>query len=219
MEKQRFKQIIMLKKGAEADLYLAEWHGLKVVIKKRAPKPYRITPLDFEIRRFRTIHEAQLIHSAKVAGVPTPVLYLIDAINMEIIMSYISGQLVKDVLDRVDEYKRFKICSKIGKMIGALHKNGIVHGDLTTSNMILTDSGEIFLIDFGLGNISGEVEERGVDLLLAKRALQSTHINFADECFKVLRESYTHVVGEKEALPVFKRIKEIELRGRYIPER
>jgi TP53 regulating kinase-like protein len=211
--------MILLKRGAEADLYFMEWYGLNVVIKRRVSKAYRVSPLDLEIRRFRTVHEAQLIHSAKAAGVPTPAIYSVNPNDMEIIMSYIDGQIVKEVLDVIDEDARLQICRKIGNLISKLHTSGIIHGDLTTSNMVLTRTGEVSLIDFGLGDFSGELEERGVDLLLAKRALYSTHINSAEKCFKALCEAYEDEVGEKEALAVFKRVKEIERRGRYVPER
>ena len=62
----------LFKKGAEASLYLADWHGRKVVIKVRIPKRYRPEALDKQIRSYRTVHEPQLMHEAKAAGVPTP---------------------------------------------------------------------------------------------------------------------------------------------------
>ncbi len=211
--------MILLKRGAEADLYLVEWYGLMSVIKRRVSKAYRVATLDLEIRRFRTVHEVQLIHSAKAAGVPTPAIYAVHPNDMEIVMSYIDGQIVKEVLDVIDEDTRLQICHKIGTLISKLHKNGIIHGDLTTSNMILTRTGEISLIDFGLGDFSGEIEDRGVDLLLAKRALYSTHISSAEKCFKALCVAYADEVGEEEALAVFKRVTEVERRGRYVPKR
>jgi TP53 regulating kinase-like protein len=95
----------------------------------------------------------------------------------------------------------------------------LVHGDLTTSNMILTGGGKIFLVDFGLGEKNVEVEARGVDLHLMKRALQSTHYQFAEDCFKHVLKGYASVLGVEDAEKVFEKIREIERRGRYVDER
>ena len=80
---------MLLKKGAEANLFLEDWHGRKVVMKKRLPKKYRLDALDRQIRFYRTIHEPQLIHSAKKAGVPTPTIFLIDTGKSNIIMEFV----------------------------------------------------------------------------------------------------------------------------------
>jgi TP53 regulating kinase-like protein len=104
-------------------------------------------------------------------------------------------------------------------MIGRLHKHGIIHGDLTTSNMILTPYGKVVFVDFGLSERSKEVESKGVDLHLMKRALQSTHYKFAKECFEAVMKGYGKVVGDEEVEKVSEKIREIEKRGRYISDR
>jgi TP53 regulating kinase-like protein len=104
-------------------------------------------------------------------------------------------------------------------LIGRLHNNGIIHGDLTTSNMILTPFGKIYLVDFGLGEYSNDLEIRGVDLHLMKRALQSTHYKFAKECFDSVTTGYVETVGREAASKVIGKIQEIERRGRYVEER
>jgi TP53 regulating kinase-like protein len=100
-----------------------------------------------------------------------------------------------------------------------MHRHGVIHGDLTTSNMILDLEGKIFLVDFGLGEKSTEVEARGVDLHLMKRALQSTHYQFAEECFRKVMAGYSAVLGGEDAEKVSEKIREIERRGRYVDER
>ena len=209
----------LIKRGAEACLYLADWHGRKVIMKKRLPKKYRVTALDEQIRAYRTLHEPQLMHEAKKAGVPTPTIYLVDVKSATIIMEYIEGEQVKELLAKVSDGERQNLCRKIGELIGKLHKNGIVHGDLTTSNMIQTFEGKIFFVDFGLGEKTKELEARGVDLHLMKRALQSTHFQFAEKCFNAVIEGYASVLGIEEVKNVLDKIREIERRGRYIAER
>ena len=210
---------MLIKKGAEANLYLEDWYGKRVIVKERIPKKYRVRALDEQIRTYRTIHEPQLMHEAKRAGVPTPTIYMVNLAEKSIIMEYIEGRQVKQILNRLSANERTELCRRIGMLIGRLHKNGIIHGDLTTSNMILTSNGKIYFVDFGLGEFSNELEARGVDLHLMKRALQSTHYLFAEESFKAVLEGYAEVVGETTTEKVLEKIREIELRGRYIAER
>ena len=210
---------LLMKKGAEASLYVADWHGRKVIMKKRLPKKYRPPRLDQKIRSYRTIHEPQLMHEAKKAGVPTPTIFLIDVKNATIIMEFIEGKQVKQILSKVDGSMRRSLCIRIGQLIGRLHEVGIIHGDLTTSNMILDRDRKIFFVDFGLGEKTKELEARGVDLHLMKRALQSTHFRFTEECFKAVIDGYSKVLDAETVKNVLEKIKEIERRGRYVAER
>jgi len=209
----------LMKKGAEASLYRAYWHGKRVIMKKRSPKKYRPLILDEQIRSYRTMHEPQLIHEAKKAGVPTPTIFLVDVKNANIIMEFIEGKQVKQLLNGINESERRSLCLRIGELIGKLHKIGIIHGDLTTSNMILDSDGKVFFVDFGLGEKTEELEARGVDLHLMKRALQSTHFRFTEECFEAVIDGYSKVFDAETVKTVLDKIREIERRGRYVAER
>lgn len=209
----------LLKKGAEASLYIAKWHELKVVVKVRIPKKYRPPALDMQIRTYRTVHEPQLMHEAKASGVPTPLIYMVNLREASITMQYIEGQQIKEVLNSVSEKRQGALCLEIGQLIGKLHGRGVIHGDLTTSNMILNDEDKIYFVDFGLGEKNSEIEAKGVDLHLMKRALQSTHYMFWEECFKWVQSGYNCVLGAEAAEKVYEKIREIERRGRYVEER
>jgi TP53 regulating kinase-like protein len=209
----------LLKKGAEASLYVAAWQNRQVIVKNRVPKAYRAEKLDTQIRTYRTVHEAQLIHEAKKAGVSTPIIYSVDTVRSSIIMEFVEGQQVKLLLPGITEFEREKLCQEIGTLIGKLHKAGLIHGDLTTSNMILDRTGKIVLVDFGLGEKSEELEAKGVDLHLMKRALQSTHYKHAEECFANVIVGYSTVLGTECARAVLDKIAEVEKRGRYVDER
>ena len=210
---------VLLKKGAEASLYVADWHGRRVVVKVRIPKRYRAEELDKQIRSYRTVHEPQLMHEAKAAGVPTPLIYMVNVPEASITMEFIEGEQVKQLLNKVSKAERKELCVRIGELVGRLHNQSLIHGDLTTSNMIQDPEGKIFLVDFGLGEKNSEVEAKGVDLHLLKRALQSTHFRFWEECFENVLSGYSAVLGEDLAEKVYLKIKEIEKRGRYIDER
>ena len=97
--------------------------------------------------------------------------------------------------------------------------NKIIHGDLTTSNMILNENGNIFFIDFGLAEYSNELEKRGIDLLIMKRAFYSTHYSYAGKCFKAVTEGYAKEMGEEVYSEVIERVNKIARRGRYILKR
>jgi TP53 regulating kinase-like protein len=191
----------LLKKGAEASLFLTDWHERKVVVKVRIPKKYRPPELDILIRSYRTVHEPQLMHEAKAAGVPTPLIYMVNVPESSITMEYIEGLQIKQLLNTVSKAKRHDLCVKIGESIAHLHSHGLIHGDLTTSNMILNP------------------EDKSVDLHLLKRALQSTHYQFWEECLKNVLRGYTSVLGIEAAEKVYEKIREIEKRGRYVEER
>jgi len=210
---------LLIKKGAEAHLYFADWHGRRVIMKKRLPKKYRPSKLDRQIRTYRTTHEPQLMHEAKKAGVPTPTIFLVDVKEAVITMEFIEGKQVKQLLGNATKNERQSLCLKIGELIGRLHGYGIIHGDLTTSNMILDREGKIFFVDFGLGEKTKELEARGVDLHLMKRALQSTHFRFTEECFDAVIMGYSKVLGTETVKNILDKIKEIERRGRYVAER
>ena len=213
------KQHVLLKRGAEASLYISDWYGRKAITKIRVSKKYRPEVLDRQIRSYRTIHEPQLLHQAKAAGIATPLVYMVNVSEATIIMEYIEGVQVKQQLNSVSESEREGICLKIGEIIGKLHREHLIHGDLTTSNMIIDNQGKIFLVDFGLGEKNVELEAKGVDLHLLKRALQSTHFVFWEDCFRDIFMGYRLVVGVELAEKVYEKIREIESRGRYVEER
>ena len=187
----------LIKKGAEASLYLTDWHGRRAIIKARLPKTYRPEQLDLTIRRYRTVHEPQLMHEAKRAGVPTPTIFMVDVENAAITMEYVEGLQVKQLIDALCEADREELCMQIGEEVGKLHRHGIVHGDLTTSNMILSGEGRIFLVDFGLGYKSFELEAQGVDLHLLRRNIQHSD-NFLEFINAVLVTLHNYRVIEIE---------------------
>jgi TP53 regulating kinase-like protein len=211
---------LILKKGAEADLYLEDFKDVfgfdfyneKVVIKKRVKKNYRINEIDDMIRGFRTVKEAKIINKAKFSGVYSPALYLVDLKEKSIVMEYINGIRLKEHFSSKGLDK--DIGFQIGKSVGSMHKAGIIHGDLTTSNMIL-NGGKVYFIDFGLSEESEEIEKQGIDVHLLRQALESTHFDISEELFKIIIEGYSDVVGNKKKDEILQRIEQIEKRGRY----
>lgn len=202
---------MLIARGAEAEIHLTNWLGRKAIAKWRVPKIYRNKKIDNELRKTRTRIEARLISEVKKYGVPTPIIYELDPDECLIVMEYIQGARIKDILDNTDDKKREFICRKIGESIAKLHCNGIIHGDLTTSNMILFNK-KIFFIDFGLGEKSKELESQGVDLHVLMEAFKSAHSTVI-KSFNIVLESYKK--NYKSADFVIKKMYEIAGRGRY----
>lgn len=185
--------------GAEAIVTI----GLSEVKKVRSPKRYREPLLDIRLITERTRAEARLIGAARRAGVPTPLVR--DVSSDTLVMERIDGPLLREKLTAAAVHEA-------GLAVGRLHQAGIIHGDLTTSNIILRD-GRAVLIDFGLAYVSGEKESRGVDLHVFLQTLRSTAPGAPG-----LEEAFLE--GYRETFPgapdVIARVGEITARGRYL---
>lgn len=201
----------MMDKGAEANIYLDQYLTHDVIIKERISKSYRIKEIDRKLRKRRTKSEAKMLHLAKTCGVTTPLLFDIDKDKMTITMEKIPGKPVQDVFHDLKLSEIKSLCEKIGANIAELHNCGIIHGDLTSGNLILND-GDMVFIDFGLGKISNLVEDKGTDLLVFKKALSGIHYNIASEGFKSILRGYQLADNYNEVLA---KIEEIKDRRRY----
>lgn len=187
--------------GAEAIIYR---DGDRIV-KERREKRYRHPALDERLRTERTEREARLLRKARQAGVPVPEVLAVETHTL--VLEMIDGTPLRDVLERsADRWL------EIGVQVGRLHGRGIIHGDLTTSNLIRTDDA-LYVIDFGLGFFSDRVEDQAVDLHLLREVFDSTHTAIADEAMTAVLDGYRETRDEVDA--VMDRFEEIESRGRY----
>ncbi|GLV34858.1 Threonyl-carbamoyl synthesis 5 [Carabus blaptoides fortunei] len=213
----------LIKQGAEAKLYQGTYLGKPALIKERFVKKYRQPELDCQITNERLKGESRIIARCKSVGICTPVLYLVDMQRRLIIMEYFENNVtVKEFIYKTNDNESLrKLSSDIGTMLGKMHKHNIIHGDLTTSNMLLINETEsddsydnlkLVLIDFGLSHVSASFEDKGVDLYVLERALISTHSN-APEIFPVIMESYEKE-NSKEGKQVLKKFEEVRARGR-----
>ena len=199
-------------RGAEAKICISKYMGYKVVEKRRLKKGYRIKNIDERLISSRTKSETKLITDSRKQGVSVPIIFDVDLEKGIITMEYIDGKRIKDIFNDLDEINRKKICRLIGESIARLHNADIIHGDITTSNMILYCD-RIYFIDFGLGEISNEVETKGVDLHVLMEAIESTHSKYSN-FFKYVLEGYKKELKD-DADVIIKKIDEIVKRGRY----
>jgi TP53 regulating kinase-like protein len=195
----------LVKRGAEADIYIVEWARKKAISKLRTPKPYRHRELDAAIRKHRTIHEANFISAAKSTGVMSPFVHFVDPDNAEIIMEFVEGDNVREVITP-------DLCHEMGRYAAILHASNIIHGDLTTSNFIANK--KLVLLDFGLSYYSERTEDMATDIRLIKEVFTSAHIS-VKKAFPRFLEGYASVAGKKRMDKILENVKEIEQRGRY----
>ena len=200
----------LINRGAEADVYSTAWNKKKAILKIRKQKSYRNSLLDQKIRKQRTIRESQIISQVKSFGISTPLIYFMDTIKCSILMQKIDGKIVRDLKDN----NIVNICGEIGRVVGLMHKNGIMHEDLTTSNFIV-DKKKLFLIDFGLASRTEKPDDHAVDLRLFKEILNSAHAKVMEKSWKNFQKGYSKSVGTKYCKKILNLVAVIESRGRY----
>lgn len=209
------KKNLFYKKGAEAELVENIIDGKKVLEKNRIKKNYRNSKLDIAIRKTRTRSEAKLLREASVF-VNVPKIISVSEEKFQIIMEFIPGQRLKEVIENKKE-----LCKIAGMEIRKLHDGGIIHGDLTTSNIIFVKDtknkefkdrikkhGPLFFIDFGLGYFSKDLEAKATDLVVFKKTFNATHSK--------LKNGWTLVMkGYNPSPEMIERMNAVEKRTRY----
>ncbi len=200
----------LITKGAEADIYITKWNDYKAILKIRKTKNYRNPILDSNLRKQRTIKESQTISKVKLYGIPAPLVYFVNLKKSFIIMQHIPGKPIHDLSDS----KIVFLSKQMGNLVGLMHKNGIMHGDLTTSNFILFKN-KVYVIDFGLSQKTTKPEDHAVDLRLIKEILNSAHATIMKQAWKNFLVGYKSVVGTSKFLRITNLVSEIESRGRY----
>ncbi|MGC8557387.1 MAG: Kae1-associated kinase Bud32 [Nitrososphaeria archaeon] len=202
----------LIARGAEADIYYGKWGPLKAIYKVRTCKPYMVRELDERIRRLRTVREAKMLRTAR-SVVDTPHVFYVSPKKFTIIMEYIDGKRMLDIIDREPVKGRV-----MGEILGRLHMLNIIHGDPNTANFIFNSvKGKWFLVDFGLSYMSSRREDMAVDLHLAKEVIYVQHPARFNEIMEGFYQGYTSVLSGGEE--IIKKIEEIEKRGRYARNR
>lgn len=191
----------LLSQGAEAKIYEVDKETL---LKDRVKKGYRIPEIDLFLRKARTKKEVSLLKKAENIGLSVPSVRDIEEYSFK--MDYLHGTVLRDYIDKADSKELVKIFDIVGDEINLMHKADIIHGDLTTSNMIVID-GSVYFIDFSLGEVSNKAENKAVDLHLIKQALIAKHNKVWEKCFNIILSHY------KDS-KVVERLKSVEMRGR-----
>lgn len=196
--------------GAEGDLTASTWNGRRCIVKERKAKGYRNPQLDASIRRSRTVREAEMIRRVKAMGVRAPLVYFADVASCRLFLQYLPGRTVR----RLPPRQLVAACRKIGRLAATLHRNAVMHGDLTTSNFIIWRN-HLYAIDFGLSQATAKPGDHAVDLRLFKEMLSSSHTNVMEEAWKSFLAGYGETAGRDRLERALGLVAVIEGRGRY----
>ncbi|XP_075164016.1 TP53 regulating kinase [Haematobia irritans] len=216
----------ILKQGAEGRLFLGDFKGQKCLVKERFVKKYRHHDLDTQISRQRMKAEAKAAGRCQSAGILAPKIYHMDLAERKLYMEYFdkaltAKQFIQKVVAEKDEPEEVlkTFCTRVGCLIGKIHANNIIHGDLTTSNILINPKEEdifqdydIIFIDFGLSHYNQGTEDKGVDLYVLERALLSTHSE-QPYLFDYMLQAYRKDCGTDEQ-SVLAKFEEVRARGR-----
>lgn len=228
-----------MRRGAEASVYIGLYDKMPCLIKERTTKAYRHSELDRKITRQRMRAEQRGIARCEKAGIRVPQIYKVEMDTHKIYMEYLANtQTVKAFIDELANMEKMneeivlknlrKLCELIGLNIGKMHFNDIIHGDLTTSNILiecleqaepqLTDPTQLIFVDFGLSSYSHSIEDKAVDLYVLERALLTTHSQFEflfDEILKFYQIAFAKEESNNiDAKNVLNKLDEVRSRGR-----
>lgn len=196
--------------GAEARISTGTFFDFPVIFKHRYEKTYRNSGIDYKLRKERTIKEVRLLQAARDLNINVPYVLDVDKDKWLIIMDLLPATPLKYKLE-VETLENY--FSKLGEMIAVLHNGGIVHGDLTTSNVFVDDNHQVWLIDFGLGYNTKNIEDYAVDNLVLKHILESSHSTIYELAFQAYMKGYC--AKKTNAKQIIKRMEVVELRVRY----
>ncbi|MBI3413087.1 MAG: Kae1-associated serine/threonine protein kinase [Candidatus Aenigmarchaeota archaeon] len=165
---------MLLKIGAEAVVKTVPFDGKKAVLKERVRKNYRVEELDKKLRSQRTRTEARITGDARRAGIKAAQIYFTDEKNCSIYFELIDGVGLKDAFDSANDRRISELAEKWGSETAKLHEAGIIHGDLTTSNLVVRGDG-LYFLDFGLAFFSERDEDAAEDINLLRQSVEATH--------------------------------------------
>ncbi|GBE59224.1 TP53-regulating kinase [Babesia ovata] len=195
----------LIAQGAEARVTRILYLGRNAVLKTRLSKPYRHPELDEALNGKRIVAECRAVARLRRHGIYVPLVYLVDVKNRQIVYEFIRGQTVLDALKESHQDVCEDILKRVGIAVAKMHDVNIVHGDLTTRNMLRTESGKICLIDFGLSYVSTLAEDKGVDLYVLERCCDANEFELFLKAYKAQSRSAAATIAK---------LAEVRLRGR-----
>ncbi|KAK1444798.1 non-specific serine/threonine protein kinase like protein [Babesia gibsoni] len=202
---ERTEDLSLIAQGAEARVTRIRYLGQNAVLKTRLSKAYRHPDLDEALTVKRIISETRTVAKLRKNGIPVPLIYLVDPQNRHIVYEFIKGETITAAMKRCKGNEKDDIMEKVGTIVAKMHDVNVIHGDLTPRNMMRTDNGDIYLIDFGLSFVSPSVEDKGVDLYVLERCCE-------EEEFNKIMEAYGR--QSKNGVKVTAKLAEVRLRGR-----
>ena len=195
----------MIFRGAEAVVEKIEWQGSSAISKVRNKRSYRHPDLERRLVTERLRSESRVIERLLSKGISVPALYEVNIEKSQIIMELIDGITLEKGL-RSDKFHDYLVSS--AKVLSQIHSSGVVHGDPTTSNFMISE--KIYAIDFGLSTFNDDAESRASDIRVFLESLEAHHSEISGR--EIFIEAYSAWESSKEVLEA---LEVLELRGRY----
>ena len=107
------------------------------------------------LRRFR--NESRAINALSHPNIVKIYDVVLDAPNPYLVMEYVSGITLKEYIDRKKPLPGRTAANIAGLVLTALqcaHENGIVHRDVKPQNIMVTEKGEVKVMDFGIARLA-----------------------------------------------------------------
>lgn len=224
----------IISQGAEAKISITLFDGEMCVVKERFVKTYRHPDLDAQLTRERMRTESKTATRCQMAGITVPRILFMDLNDHKMYMEYFKKSItakayLNEKLPKIADSRKRRIqleglACRIGTNIGTMHDNNIIHGDLTTSNMLLAPNDtasqsednyedyKLVMIDFGLSSHNQNDENKGVDLYVLERALLSTHAAIP-ELFDLILNAYK-TINKVKSSEVIAKFEIVRARGR-----
>jgi Kae1-associated kinase Bud32 len=199
-------------KGAEAMVFRGKFLDLPVIIKQRLPKSYRLPQIDQTIRLQRLRAEARVMTLAWRLGVRVPALFGLDIEKRTLIIEELQGVTLFELVEDLPYNELIPIFKELGRLIGLLHENDIIHGDLTVFNVLVVENIP-WLIDFGLAQMTIEQEKHADDLLLFENTLKAISPNYKG---LIAGFKAAYLITNEKGPKVFEQVRKIAARARYI---
>lgn len=198
-------------RGAESVVNFTEYFGRETVTKMRVPKTYRNMELDNRIRMARLRNELSIILKGREIGLPFPNVYDVDSRNFTTTYQRIGGGTLRNFMKEKESVGA--TMEILGNYVGKMHSAGITHGDLTVSNILVTERGDPFFIDTSMGKADSEIEDMAVDIYLFDESLKAASSTPAQE-MSAFMKGYQN--GFLRFNDVFTTVGELERRRRYV---
>lgn len=183
-------------------------------------KCYRHPTLDSKLNAHRVASEARTLARARRLGLDVPAVYLVEKTSLRLWLERIEGSTLKSVFDTHGHSAwSLRVAEELGRVLARMHACDLVHGDLTTSNVLLRASStpdsahapRLVLIDFGLASQSALAEDKAVDLYVLERAFLSTHPRLSAVFAAVLA---AYAAAAPQAPATLDRLELVRQRGR-----
>ncbi|KFD50913.1 hypothetical protein M513_08226 [Trichuris suis] len=210
------EEMEFIAQGAEAKLFHAVFLGRKVIVKERFPKSYRVKELDDRLRKERLRAEIRSLMRCRQVGIPVPPVYFADVSKCRLVLGFVEGSVpLRDIVSTLTSSEN-KLSEQLGKALALMHSTSIIHGDLTSSNILIVNpelgqASNILLIDFGLSFVSSSAEDKAVDLFILEKTFAISH---PDEQWFFESALQHYVANAKEGNTILRKLEEVRMRGR-----